>query len=126
MRQIIHTTKAPAAVGPYSQGVRAGNFLFVSGQLGVDMATGEIAYDCVETQAKHVLKNLQTIAEAGGSSLEQALKVTVYLTSMDDFERVNAIYAGFFPENPPARVCIEVTRLPKGVHVEMDLISWVD
>lgn len=122
MRKIIHTEKAPAAVGPYSQGVRAGNLLFVSGQLGVDMSTGEIAYDCVETQTKHVLNNLETIARAGGSSLAEAVKVAVYLTSMDDFAKMNAIYATFFPKNPPARVCVEVGRLPKGVQVEMDVI----
>lgn len=122
MRKIIHTEKAPAAVGPYSQGVRAGNLLFISGQLGIDMATGKIDYDCVETQARQVLNNLQTIAQAGGSSLAEALKVTVYLTSMDDFEKMNAVYATFFPENPPARVCVEVGRLPKGVQVEMDVI----
>ena len=126
MRKIIHTDKAPAAVGPYSQGVRAGNLLFISGQLGVDMSTGEIAYDCVETQSKQVLTNLQTIAQAGGSSLEQALKVTVYLTNMDDFDKMNGVYATFFSENPPARVCVEVGRLPKGVQVEMDVICWVD
>lgn len=126
MRKIVHTDKAPAAVGPYSQGVRAGNFLFISGQLGVDMSTGVIAHDCVETQAKQVLNNLQTIAQAGGTSLANALRVTVYLTSMDDFDKVNAVYATFFPENPPARVCVEVGRLPKGVQVEMDVICWVD
>lgn len=122
MRKIIHTEKAPAAVGPYSQAVRAGNLLFISGQLGVDMSTGEINYDCVETQTKQVLNNLKTIAEAGGTNLAQALKVSVYLTNMDDFAAMNAIYATYFPENPPARVCVEVNRLPKGVQVEMDVI----
>lgn len=126
MKKIVSTDKAPAAVGPYNQGICAGNFLFISGQLGVDMSTGEIAYDCIETQTKQVLTNLQTIAQAGGSSLEQALKVTVYLTSMDDFAKMNAIYASFFPVDPPARVCVEVGRLPKGVQVEMDAICWVD
>lgn len=101
MRKIIHTENAPAAVGPYNQGIRAGNLLFISGQLGVDMTTGEIAYDCVETQTKQVLNNLQTIAKAGGSSLAEALKVTVYLTNMDDFEAMNAIYATYFSDNPP-------------------------
>lgn len=122
MRKIIHTENAPAAVGPYNQGIRAGNLLFISGQLGVDMTTGEIAYDCVETQTRQVLNNLQTIAKAGGSSLAEALKVTVYLTNMDDFEAMNAIYATYFSDNPPARVAVEVSRLPKGVHVEMDAI----
>lgn len=122
MRKIVHTEKAPAAVGPYSQGIRAGNLLFISGQLGVDMSTGEIAYGDVEIQAKQVLKNLETIAQAGGSSLADALKVTVYLTDMEDFGKMNAVYATFFPNDPPARVCVEVGALPKGVQVEMDVI----
>ncbi len=122
MRKIVHTKNAPAAVGPYNQGIRAGNLLFISGQLGVDMSTGEIAYGDVETQSRQVLNNLQTIAQAGGSSLANALKVSVYLTDMGDFEKMNAVYATFFPENPPARVCVEVGALPKGVQVEMDVI----
>ncbi|NMB20794.1 MAG: RidA family protein [Firmicutes bacterium] len=122
MRKIVHSDNAPAAVGPYNQGIRAGNLLFISGQLGLDMATGEIPYGDVEAQARNVLKNLATIAEAGGSSLANAVKVTVYLTDMADFEKMNAVYASFFPENPPARVCVAVSGLPKGVEVEMDVI----
>lgn len=126
MRKIVHTENAPAAVGPYSQGVKTGNLLFISGQLGVDMSTGEIAYDCVETQSKQVLNNMESIAQAGGTSLANAVKVTVYLTNMDDFEKMNTVYATFFPENPPARVCVEVGALPKGVTVEMDAICVCD
>ncbi|MCK9526475.1 MAG: RidA family protein [Limnochordia bacterium] len=122
MRKIVHSENAPAAVGPYNQGIRAGNLLFISGQLGLDMKTGEIAYGDVEAQARQVLNNLETIAQAGGSSLANALKVSVYLTDMGDFEKMNAVYASFFPENPPARVCVEVSALPKGVQVEMDVI----
>lgn len=122
MRKIVHSDNAPAAVGPYSQGIRAGNLLFISGQLGLDMKTGEIAYGDVEAQTRQVLTNLETIAKAGGSSLANALKVSVYLTDMEDFATMNAIYATFFPENPPARVCVEVSALPKGVQVEMDVI----
>ncbi|HHT89862.1 MAG: RidA family protein [Bacillota bacterium] len=122
MRKIVHTEGAPAAVGPYSQGTRAGNLLFISGQLGVDMSTGEIAYGDVETQSRQVLNNLEAIARAGGSSLANALKISVYLTDMGDFAAMNAVYASFFPERPPARVCVEVGALPKGVQVEMDAI----
>ncbi|NLJ73857.1 MAG: RidA family protein [Firmicutes bacterium] len=122
MGEVIHTVSAPAAVGPYSQGIKAGNLVFISGQLGMNTKTGEIRYDCVESQTRQVLENLQAIAQAGGSSLEQAVKVTVYLTNMDYFELVNKIYAEYFSENPPARVCVEVNRLPKGVLVEMDAI----
>ncbi|NLJ80413.1 MAG: RidA family protein [Firmicutes bacterium] len=124
MRKIIKTQKAPQAVGPYSQGVRAGGFLFISGQLGVDPVTGEIARGCLKTQTTQVLNNLKAVADAGGCSLDQALKITVYLTDMDDFEEMNAIYARFFPENPPARVCVEVGRLPQGVTVEMDAVCF--
>jgi 2-iminobutanoate/2-iminopropanoate deaminase len=122
MRTIVHSEKAPKAVGPYSQAVKAGNLLFISGQLGLDVETGQIAYGDVEAQTRQVLKNLATIAEAGESSLANALKVSVYLTDMGDFEKMNAVYATFFPENPPARVCVEVSALPKGVEVEMDVI----
>lgn len=122
MRKIVHTEGTPAAVGPYSQGTRAGNLLFISGQLGVDMSTGEIAYGDVETQSRQVLNNLEAIARAGGSSLANALKISVYLTDMGDFAAMNAVYASFFPERPPARVCVEVGALPKGVQVEMDAI----
>lgn len=122
MRKIVHTEQAPAAVGPYSQGIKAGNLLFISGQLGVDMETGEIDHGSVENQAKAALQNMQKIAEAGGSSLDQAVKVTVYLTDMNDFDLVNKVYSGFFKSNPPARVCVEVSCLPKNVKVEMDAI----
>lgn len=122
MRKVVHSDKAPAAVGPYSQGIRAGNLLFISGQLGLDTDTGKIAYGDVEAQARQVLNNLETIAQAGGSSLANALKVSVYLTDMGDFDKMNAVYARFFPENPPARVCVGVSALPKGVEVEMDVV----
>lgn len=126
MLKTVHTDRAPAAVGPYSQAVKAGNLLFISGQLGVDMETGEIAYDSLENQVTQVLKNLRTIAEAGGSSLSKAVKVTVYLTDLNDFDTMNSIYSTFFTENPPARVCVEVGGLPKGVAVEMDAICVCD
>lgn len=126
MLQIVHTEKAPAAVGPYSQAIKAGNFLFISGQLGLDMETGKIAYDSVEDQVTQVLKNLAAIAQQGGSSLDRAVKVTVYLTDLNDFDKMNSIYGSFFKENPPARVCVEVGALPKGVSVEMDAICVCD
>ncbi len=126
MRQIVHTDQAPAAVGPYSQAVKAGNFLFISGQLGMNMETGKIAYDSVEEQVTQVLKNLEMIAKAGGSSLSRAVKVTVYLTDLNDFDKMNSIYGTFFPDTPPARVCVEVGALPKGVSVEMDAICVCD
>ncbi len=126
MLQTVHTEKAPAAVGPYSQAIKAGNFLFISGQLGLNMETGKIAYDSVEDQVTQVLKNLAAIAQQGGSSLDRAVKVTVYLTDLNDFDKMNSIYGSFFKENPPARVCVEVGALPKGVSVEMDAICVCD
>ncbi|HHY15495.1 MAG TPA: RidA family protein [Firmicutes bacterium] len=126
MLQTVHTEKAPAAVGPYSQAIKAGNFLFISGQLGLNMETGKIAYDSVEDQVTQVLKNLAAIARQGGSSLDRAVKVTVYLTDLNDFDKMNSIYGSFFKENPPARVCVEVGALPKGVSVEMDAICVCD
>jgi len=122
MRTIVHTEKAPAAIGPYSQAVKAGNFLFISGQLGVNMSSGEIPYDCTASQTRNALNNLESIAQAAGTSLKNAVKVTVYLTDMGDFAKMNEVYAGFFPENPPARVCVAVKELPKGVSVEIDAI----
>lgn len=122
MRTIVHTEKAPAAIGPYSQAVKAGNFLFISGQLGVDMSSGEIPYDCTASQTRNALNNLESIAQAAGTSLKNAVRVTVYLTDMGDFAKMNEVYAGFFPENPPARVCVAVKELPKGVSVEIDAI----
>lgn len=122
MRTIVHTEKAPAAIGPYNQAIKTGNLLFISGQLGVDMATGQIPYDSVAEQTKNCLTNLENIAQAAGTSLKNAVKVTVYLTNMDDFATMNEVYAGFFPENPPARVCVAVSALPKGVSVEIDAI----
>lgn len=122
MRKVVHTEKAPAAIGPYSQAIKAGNLLFISGQLGVDMASGEIPYDCVATQTKNALTNLESIAQAAGTSLQKAVKVTVYLTDMADFATMNEVYGGLFPENPPARVCVAVSGLPKGVTVEIDAI----
>jgi len=122
MRQVVHTDKAPAAIGPYSQAIRAGNLLFISGQLGVDLSTGTIPYDSVAEQTKHALTNLANIAQAAGTSLANAVKVTVYLTNMDDFAAMNQVYAEFFPENPPARACVAVSALPKGVAVEIEAI----
>lgn len=124
MREVIFTEKAPAAVGPYSQAIRIGELAFVSGQLPLDPASGQIAADDVVGQTRQVLENLQAVVEASGSSLAKCVKVTIYLTDMNDFGLVNEIYGQYFPENPPARVCVEVSRLPKDVKVEMDAVCW--
>ena len=122
-REIVRTDKAPAAVGPYSQAVRAGGWLFVSGQIPIDPQTGEVVSGGVEEQARQVLKNIQAVLDAAGLGLGHVVKVTVFLTDMDSFQRVNEVYASFFASDPPARACVEVSRLPKGVDVEMEAVA---
>lgn len=107
MKKCIATDKAPRAIGPYSQAVEAGGFIFVSGQIPLVPATGEIVKGDIEAQTAQVLENLREILTAAGSSLEQAVKTTVYLTDITDFSRVNDVYARYFTKEPPARVCVE-------------------
>lgn len=123
-KEIIRTDKAPTAVGPYSQGIRAGGWVFVSGQIPMDPETGELQGGNVQEQARRVLKNLEGVLGAAGLGLADVVKVTVYLTDMDNFQAVNEIYASFFKSDPPARACVEVSRLPKGVDVEMDAVAY--
>ncbi|MDO4204460.1 MAG: RidA family protein [Selenomonadaceae bacterium] len=123
MKKVISTANAPAAIGPYSQAIVAGGLLFVSGQIPLDPATGAMVEGGIEAQATRVLDNLKAIVEAAGSSLAKAVKTTVYITDISDFAKVNEIYAGYFTENPPARVCVEVSNLPKGALIEIDLIA---
>jgi 2-iminobutanoate/2-iminopropanoate deaminase len=123
MKKVISTAKAPQAIGPYSQAIEAGDFIFVSGQIPLIPATGELVEGSVEVQTARVLENLKAILEAAGSSLESVVKTTVYITNMDDFAKVNGIYGQYFQENPPARVCVEVSKLPKGALVEIDVIA---
>lgn len=124
MREIISTDKAPGAIGPYSQAVKAGSFLFCSGQIPINPATKEIVEGGIEEQTKMALENLKAIIEAGGSSLSNVVKTTVFLKDMNDFAKMNGVYATFFKENPPARAAIEVARLPKDVLVEIEAIVY--
>ena len=121
----IKTAQAPAAIGPYAQAVRAGNLLFVSGQIPLDPATGQMITGDITVQAEQVLKNLAAILEAGGSDLGRILKTTVYLRDLEDFGKMNAVYAKFLGEDPPARATIQVARLPRDAAVEIDLIAEV-
>ncbi len=123
MKKVISTAEAPQAIGPYSQAVEAGGFVFVSGQIPLIPATGELVEGSVEVQTARVLENLKAILTAAGSSMEAVVKTTVYITNMDDFAKVNGIYGQYFQENPPARVCVEVSKLPKGALVEIDVIA---
>lgn len=125
MKKVISTANAPAAIGPYSQAIVTGGMLFVSGQIPLDPATGAMVEGGIEAQTTRVLDNLKAIVEAAGTTLANAVKTTVYITNINDFGKVNEIYAGYFTENPPARVCVEVSNLPKGALVEIDLIAEV-
>ena len=123
MKKAIATQAAPAAIGPYSQAIEANGTLFISGQIPLVPATGEIVKGDIEAQTTQVLENLREILTAAGSSLEQAVKTTVYLTDITDFSRVNDVYARYFTKEPPARVCVEVSDLPKQALVEIDVIA---
>ncbi len=125
MRQVVATEQAPGALGPYSQAVVAGGFAWVSGQIPLDPATGTMVEGEIEDQTRRVLDNLRAVLEAAGSRLERVVRATVYLVAMADFERVNAVYAEYFRHPPPARVCVEVSRLPKGARVEIDAVGEV-
>ncbi len=125
MKQIITTTAAPAAIGPYSQAVVAQGFLFVSGQIPIDPATGNLVEGDIEAQTERVLQNLSAIVEAAGSGMDRVVKTTVYLKDMGEFARMNSAYGRFFPSEAPARATVEVARLPRDVRVEMDLIALV-
>ena len=125
-RKAISTTAAPAAVGPYVQGVRVGNLVFVSGQIPLDPKTGVLVTGGVEEQTRRVMSNLAAILEAAGSGLERVVKATVYLTDLGSFDEMNRVYGSFFPGDKPARVCVEVSRLPRNALVEIDAIGTVE
>lgn len=117
----IKTTNAPAAIGPYSQAIQTGNMLFTSGQIPINPATGEIPSG-VEAQARQALTNVKNLIEASGGSIDNVVKTTVFIKDMNDFAKINEIYAEFFTEPYPARSCVEVARLPKDVLLEVETI----
>lgn len=123
MKTVIATDKAPGAIGPYSQGISIGELVFTSGQLPLDMATGELELADIRKATRHSLANVQAILESAGTSMAQVVKTTVFLTDMADFAAMNEEYATFFAENPPARSCVQVAALPKGVKVEIEAIA---
>jgi len=124
-RKIIHTDKAPKAIGPYSQAIRTESLVYTAGQVGINPPTGELVEGGVEAQTRQALTNLKNVLEASDSGLNFVLKTTVFLKEMDDFAKMNAIYAGFFPENPPARSTIAVAGLPKGALVEIEAVAML-
>jgi 2-iminobutanoate/2-iminopropanoate deaminase len=124
-REIIFTENAPAPIGPYSQAVQVGGFLFCSGQVALDAKTGQVATSDVEGQTRKVMENIGAVLLAGGSAFDQVVKTTIFLKSMNDFPKVNEIYGKYFQANPPARSTVEVSRLPKDVSVEIEVIALV-
>jgi 2-iminobutanoate/2-iminopropanoate deaminase len=123
LKKIYRTDKAPAPVGPYSQAVEAGGFLFCSGQIAIDPKNNNVMTGPIEEQAKQVLENIKAVLQEAGLGFQNVVKTTIFLTKMEDFTTVNEVYARYFSEQPPARSTIAVAGLPKGVHVEIEVIA---
>jgi 2-iminobutanoate/2-iminopropanoate deaminase len=125
MKQRIQTENAPAAIGPYSQAIKAGGFVFVSGQIPIDPQTGQFVAGGIAEQTERVLKNLAAVLEAAGSGLNQVVKTTVFLADMKEFSGMNEVYATFFPEPPPARATVAAAGLPREARVEIEAVALV-
>ena len=122
-RQVIHTDQAPKAIGPYSQAIRIGNFVFSAGQLGLDPATGNIVAGGIEAETRRSLQNLSAVLQTAGTSMANVVKTTVFLKDMNDFQKMNTVYGEFFSSNPPARSTVQVARLPKDGSVEIEVVA---
>jgi len=125
MRRVIETAGAPAALGPYSQAIVSGDCVWVAGQIPLDPETGTLVPGGIEEQTRRALLNLSAVLEAAGSGVDRVLRARVYLVEMGEFEAMNRVYAEFFSVDPPARVCVEVSKLPKGARVEIDAVAAV-
>ena len=125
MKEIISTSNAPAAIGPYSQAVKAGNLLFISGQIPLDPATGEVVEGDITVQTHRVLDNVKAILAEAGADFSNVVKTTVFLRDMNDFVPMNRVYAEYYSENCPARSAVQVGRLPKDVSVEIETIAYI-
>lgn len=123
MKKIINTENAPEAIGPYSQAIKSGNLLFISGQIAIVPGTGQILREDIEQETSQVLKNIRTIVNSAGGEMEDIVKTTIFLTDISQFERVNEVYKGFFRENPPARATVEVSNLPEDSSIEVEAIA---
>ena len=123
-KEIVFTDMAPGAVGPYSQAIKAGGWIYLSGQIPISPETNQLITGTIEEQTELVLNNAKAVLEAAGASLDKVVKVTVYLADMDDFGKVNEVYSTFFPVAPPARAAVQVARLPKDVGIEVDMIAF--
>jgi 2-iminobutanoate/2-iminopropanoate deaminase len=126
VKERIHTDNAPQAIGPYSQAVKANGFVFASGQIPLDPTTMQIVEGGIREQTGRVMRNLAAVLEAAGSSLDRAVKTTVYLADMNEFAAMNEVYGSFFTDVPPARATVEVKRLPRDVRVEIDVIALAE
>jgi len=125
MRKVIKTENAPGAVGPYSQAITAAGLVWASGQIALDPVNGKLVADGIAAETTQVMKNLGAVLQAAGSGMPGIIKATVYLTDLGDFEAVNEVYGSFFEGAPPARACIQVSRLPKGARVEIDAVAEI-
>jgi len=126
MKKIISTNEAPAAIGPYSQAVRSGRFLFCSGQIPLDPKSGQIITGGIATQTRRVMDNIASVLRAEGMTFDSIVKTTIFLTNLDDFQKVNEIYGSYFKQDPPARSTVQVSALPKGANVEIEVIAASD
>lgn len=122
--KVVTTETAPKAIGPYSQAVEAGGFIFLSGQIPIDPKTGSLVQAGIEEETRQVMENAGAILQAAGVNFSSVVKATIYLKSMSDFAAVNQVYGEFFSSEPPARATVEVAGLPKGVRIEIDFIAW--
>jgi 2-iminobutanoate/2-iminopropanoate deaminase len=122
-KRVIQTVKAPKAIGPYSQAIQAGNLLFLSGQIPLDPASGELVKGDISEQTRRVLENLKGVLESQGLGMEDVVKVTIFLKDMGNFNQVNEVYATYFPSSPPARSTVEVARLPRDAGIEIEAIA---
>lgn len=122
-KKVIFTEKAPAAIGPYSQAIKTGSFLFASGQIPIDPSTGQMVNSSIEEQTKQVMENVKGLLESMEASMENIVKTTLFITDMNDFPKINEVYSNYFKQSPPARSCVEVSALPKGAKIEMEFIA---
>jgi 2-iminobutanoate/2-iminopropanoate deaminase len=124
MKKIIYTDKAPAPIGPYNQGIVYGNILYTSGQIGFDVEKNDLVLDTIENETRTVLNNVKAIVTEAGFTLEEVVKATIFISDMDNFTRINAVYAEFFDEaTAPARECVQVAKLPRNVNIEISVIA---
>lgn len=125
-RKVINTSKAPSAIGPYSQAIKVGQMLFTSGQIPIDPATGELVNDDIKKATERVMENLKAILEEAGTSLNNVVKTVIFIKDMNNFAAINEVYGKYFTNNPPARSCVEVARLPKDVQIEIEAVALVE